>query len=160
MLKSQTTLEYIIVLAVIVLIGVGFFYFYIPSVSHQKPAPDIIISNFQINNFSNGVGNCIVNASFQSTSDAFSATNFNILGQNYTGAQVNISISTQNFSYYLNPENNYQYDYKFISDNVTFCNMLTQFTSSTTGEITGLLLYVNGTQELYQFTQPIKTSPQ
>lgn len=160
MLKTQTTLEYIIVLAVVVLIGVGFFYFYISSVNHQKPVPEIIIDNLQINNFSSGTTNCNVGLSFQSTSDAFTANQFNILAQNYTGSQFNISISTNSFSYYSTPENNYQFNYQFTASNTTFCNMFTQFVSSTSGEITGLLIYVNGTQELYQFNPPIKMTSQ
>ena len=157
MVKVQITLEYIIILAVIILIGVGFFYFYISSINNQKPVQEIVISNFEINNFSNTTKNCSLGFSFQSTSDSFTANKINILSQNYTGYQFNTSFSNGNYSYYSTPQSDYYYSYNFTYSNMAFCNMFTQFASSNTGEITGLLLYVNKTQEFYQFIPPIKT---
>lgn len=159
MLKIQTTLEYIIILAVIVLIGVGFFYFYISSINHQAPAPNTEITNLQIDNFSmsSTATSCNVGMSFQSTTETFNPDKFNILAQNYTGHQFNISVSTNDVSYYSTPENNYQFNYYFNVPDVPFCNMFTEFISSTSGEINGLLIYVNGTPELYPFNPPIKT---
>ena len=84
----------------------------------------------------------------------------NILAQNYTGTQFNISAYVDNFSYYLTPENNYQFNYNVTVSNTPFCNMFTEFITSKTGEITGLLLSVNKTKELYQFNPPIKTTSQ
>lgn len=159
-MKIQTTLEYIMVLAVIILIGVGFFYFYLTSVNHQKTTSNIVISDLQINNFSEGATSCNVGLSFQSTSDAFTANQFNILAQNYTGTQLNLSITANSFSYYPTPENTYQFNYYFTVSNTIFCNMFTQFAQSTSGEITGLLIYVNNSPELYQFNPPVKTTVQ
>ncbi len=156
MFKAQEVLEYVMLLAIIVLISVGFFYFYMSSINHQKTPSTFIISNFQITNFTPGT-NCIISLSFQSTSNRFTANQFNILAENYTGAQFNISVTTNNFTVYATPEDTYSYSYTFMSSNTPFCNIFTPQLSSQTGEILGLLLKVNNTEELYQFSTPVKT---
>lgn len=160
MIKLQITIEFIILLAIIIMIVFGFFYFYIPSINNQKPTQSIIISNFQIDNVSYTLITCNVILSFETTSDTFTKNQINILAQNYTGTQFNISAYVDNFSYYLTPENNYQFNYNVTVSNTPFCNMFTEFITSKTGEITGLLLSVNKTKELYQFNPPIKTTSQ
>ncbi len=159
-MKLQETLEFILLLGIIILIAVGFFYYYIPLINKQHFSTGIVINDFQISDNGIGINPCEVNMSFKSTSNVFTANTFNILAQNYTGYNLNISVSTQNYSMYPLPTGEYQYTYNFPVSNSIFCNMFTQFSSSNSGEIKGLLLYVNGTPELYQFNPPIKTVSQ
>jgi uncharacterized protein (UPF0333 family) len=157
MFKAQEVLEYILLLAVIILISVGFFYFYMFGVNNQKTTPTLIISNFQITNFTYTSSNCVIGLSFQSTFNNFTANQFNILAENSTGSQFNISVSTNNYSFYLTPEGVYQYSYSFISTNTPFCNIFTPQLTPQTGEILGLLFKINNNEKIYQFSTPIKT---
>ena len=165
MKKAQLSLEFVLVISIILIIGVIFFYFYVKGTTSNNANLGIIFDDFQINSYavSPTTGNtCAFNFSFQSTSNNFRSLPITILTENYTDSLINASINSTYFSVSSYPLSNgfYQYDYNLVSNslypfNSPICNEFTQYQSSTSGKIIGISVSVNGKNEVFKFSTPI-----
>jgi hypothetical protein len=162
-MKVQLSIEFILIVALIVMLAVTFFYFYTKSALSENTNISIIFSNFQINSYLPSNNLCAFNFSFQSTSSNFASFPLKILTENYTGSVINATVNSTYFSVSSYPLSNnfYQYNYNFIGSSYPFnseiCNEFTQYQSSTSGQIIGLGIVSNGKSEIFKFSSPIPT---